>query len=483
MLLSVIIPARNERYLQKTIENVLENSGEDTEIIAVLDGYWPDPPINDHPRVKLIHHTEPIGQRRAINEAAKIAQGEFIMKLDAHCAVDKDFDIKLAADCEKDWTVVPRMYNLDVNTFTPKLHKRTDYMYIGWNDKGELRSLYYSGDEWKRQHRKTEEIDDTMTCMGPGWFMRRDRFWELGGCDESQGGKAGWGQQGIEVAMKAWLSGGALKVNKKTWFAHWFRGEIGFPYEISGREIAETRKYSEELWLNNKWPKACVSFEEILNKFSPPGWENYKPMKTIADKEKIDDLNRFFYKYIHTDGRYMLWRGVPVLKMPTDLIIYEQVIWEKKPDIIIDIGTKFGGSALFYQDMLDMVGAGGKVITIDKYPMKKNKDSRITYLEKGSTDAEVLGKVKELVKGKTVMVVIDGDHRRPQVKRELVAYSQIATSGQYVVVEDCYSKVATLSGPGEAKDWFLSRSDKLKQTDLDKQFLIGFCRDGWLLKK
>jgi cephalosporin hydroxylase len=479
MLLSVLIAARNEVYLQKTIENVLENFEGDSEIIAVCDGYWPDPAINDHPRVTLLHHTEPRGQRASINEAARIAKGKYVMKLDAHCAVDKGFDVKLAADCEYDWTVVPRMYNLDVATWTPKLHKRTDYMYIGWNDKKELRSLYYPHKEWKKWHHRTQEIDDTMGCMGPGWFMHKDRFWELGGCDENQGGKAGWGQQGIEVALKAWLSGGSLKVNKKTWFAHWFRGDVGFPYEISGREIDQTRKYSADFWLNNKWPLAKRDINWLLNKFNPPSWE--QPMNI-----NVDELNNLFYKHIHLRKVDCNWKGVRLIKMPTDVMLYHKVIWENKPDFIIDSGTKFGGSALFYQDMLDMVGNGGKVISIDKFPSEKVKDPRVTYIEDGSTSEATIKYIKETVGDKSVMVVLDSDHSRQHVKRELVAYSDIVTPGQYLVIEDCYmykTGEAQLAGPGEARDWFLKRSRKLVQTDLDQQYLVGFCRGGWLLRK
>ena len=71
--LSVIIPARNETYLQRTIDNILENADGEIEIIAVCDGYWPDPPIKDHPFVNIIHHSEARGQRPSINEAARIA--------------------------------------------------------------------------------------------------------------------------------------------------------------------------------------------------------------------------------------------------------------------------------------------------------------------------------------------------------------------------------------------------------------------------
>ena len=62
---SVIIPARNEEFLALTIDDILSNIEGDTEIIVVLDGYWPDPPLKDNPRVTIIHHTEAVGQRAA----------------------------------------------------------------------------------------------------------------------------------------------------------------------------------------------------------------------------------------------------------------------------------------------------------------------------------------------------------------------------------------------------------------------------------
>ena len=294
--LSVIIPARNEKYLEKTIRNILENARGDIEILAVLDGYIPDPQIitNDN-RVIFIHNPESIGQRQSINKAARMATGKYIMKLDAHCAVDEGFDIKLAADCEYDWTIIPRMYNLDIETFQPKRHKVTDYMYIGWNEKNEMRALYYNGAERKKWHNRPDLIDDTMCCMGPCFFMHKDRFWELGGCDEGHGG---WGQQGIEVALKAWLSGGSLKVNKKTWFAHWFRAGVGFPYHLSGKTVDEARKYSMDLWLHDKWPLQKRSFQWVIDKFNPPGWGD----QTTTGLEELKDIHKDKICYIIGTG-------------------------------------------------------------------------------------------------------------------------------------------------------------------------------------
>jgi cephalosporin hydroxylase len=475
-MLSVIIPARNERFLEKTIRNVLQNARGEIEILPVLDGWIPDPQIviNDD-RVRFIHNPEPIGQRQSINLAARQARGKYIMKLDAHCAVDEGFDVKLAADCEYDWTVIPRMYNLDINMWKPKLSKRTDYMYIGWNEKKQLRSLYYSGNEWRKWHHKKELVDDTMGCMGPCFFMHKDRFWELGGCDEGHGS---WGSQGIEVACKAWLSGGSLKVNKKTWFAHWFRAsDGGFPYPISQHDVDRARTYAENLWLQDAWPAQKRKFSWLLDKFNPPGWTN---------EMNTDELNTLFYKHIHLRKTDCNWRGVRLIKMPSDVMLYHKVIWENKPDFIIDSGTKFGGSALFFQDMLDMVGNGGRVISIDKFPVDKQKDPRITYIEDGSTSDATIKYIKETVGNKSVMVVLDSDHSRRHVKRELHYYSHIVTPGQFLVIEDCYmyrTGKCELAGPGEARDWFLGKSKKLVQTNLDQTYLIGFTRGGWLRRQ
>lgn len=300
-MLSVLIPARNELYLEQTIRNVLDNAHGEIEIIAVLDGYIPEPQIviNDS-RVKFVYNETSLGQRAAINQAARLAIGKFIMKLDAHCAVGPGFDVILASDCEYEWTVIPRMYNLDVETWKPKLiedfthavrmGKLHDYIMMGQDKEDSLRTLYYPHDFNKKIHHESRDIliDETMSCMGCCFFMRRDRFWELEGCDENHGS---WGQQGIEVACKAWLSGGSLKVNKKTWFAHWFRGGggPGWPYDIDNKQVYHAKRYSEDLWLNDKWPLAKRKFQWLLDKFNPPNW---KSQVKVLDPEAIHKLIR-----------------------------------------------------------------------------------------------------------------------------------------------------------------------------------------------
>lgn len=295
MDLSVIIPARNEEFLGKTVDDILVNAEADTEVIVILDGYWPEPPIQDHPKVTVVHHTTPIGQRGATNEGARMSRAKYVMKADAHCSFDKGFDVKLIQDCRYDWTLIPRMYNLHVfdwkcmkcgrrsyqgprpekcpqcqhndlrmrNVWKPRRGTQTDSMRFD----SDLHFQY-----WK--DRKTEgDIVDTMSFIGAFWFMHKERYWELEGLDEGHGS---WGQVGTEVACKTWLSGGRLCVTKKTWVAHLFRTQFGWPYPITQKQVNKAREYSKDLWFDNKWHKQIHPLKWLVERFAPvPGWENH----------------------------------------------------------------------------------------------------------------------------------------------------------------------------------------------------------------
>lgn len=312
--LSILIPARDEHYcdidlLGETVKNVLVNTSERVEVVVVLDGYssqWPKQPLPVDPRITVIHHRTAIGQRAATNEAARVARGEYVMKLDAHCAISPGFDTELLREFQPDWTVVPRQFNLHVFDWkckqcgersyqSPKppkcakcgsrYHKqvlvwhptdgtgkergvsrggwknvRTDF----WRFDSNL-DFQYWGELGNRPESKGA-IADTMSLLGACWAMRRERYWELEGLDESLGS---WGDMGTELSCKSWLSGGRLVVNKNAWFAHFFRtGGIGFPWPGGGRkEVAKAR--GKEIWLNNKWPKQKYPLSWLIEKFKP----------------------------------------------------------------------------------------------------------------------------------------------------------------------------------------------------------------------
>jgi len=293
--LSVIIPARNEEWVYYTIHDIINHSKLNTEAIVILDGYMPND-IPKSPKVKIIYHSESIGQRAATNEGVKISNAKYIMKLDAHCALDDGFDIKLISEMKPEYTMVPRMYNLHV--FDWKCMKCGDRRYMGplptncpqcdnttdfkkklvWKPRLSRRSDFMRFDNtlhfqyWKNYEKRPEaqaDIADQMCCIGACWLMEREKYWELDGLDEKHGS---WGQMGVEIACKSWLSGGKQVVNKKTWFAHMFRTQpgFGFPYPNPG---IGARKYSRDLWINNKWPKAKYPLSWLLEKFWPvEGW-------------------------------------------------------------------------------------------------------------------------------------------------------------------------------------------------------------------
>ena len=304
--LSIIIPARNELFVAKTVENLLENiRGDKTEIIVVLDGQWADPGIPQHEKITILYYPESIGQRACCNRAVSISDAKYIMKVDAHCSFAEGFDVAMIKDMQPDWTFVPLMKNLHAFNWVCEsvLHldrkdkerqKHTRYQGksgdctvcgkptvrdILWFAKPSPNSTSYRfdntlhfqywGDYKKRQ---VGDLPISMSIQGSCFMVTKENWWAKELCDEKHGS---WGQQGTEVACKTWLSGGEVRINKKTWYAHMFRtqgGDFGFPYPNPG--ISKARKYSRELFLNDKWDKAIHPLSWLIEKFAPvPDWD------------------------------------------------------------------------------------------------------------------------------------------------------------------------------------------------------------------
>ena len=315
--LSVLIAARTEMFLRDTVEDVLAHAHGDTEIIVVLDGAPADPPLREHPRVRVLALDQSIGQRAAVNLAAKHSTARYVMKLDAHCAVAEGFDVALMADCDEDWTVIPQMRNLHV--FNRRCRSCGHELYQGpmarvscekcqsvagfdrvmvwkprngtrtecWRFDHELHFQYIDRKKPKFDYTKRPEfagdIVDAMTSIGACFFMPRARFWALGGLDERTGS---WGQFGVEVALKSVLSGGRHVMTRKTWFAHMFRTQgqgFGFPYPITGSQQDAARKYSRDMWLNNKWPGQIHPLSWWVERFAPvQDWHEPHGAKALA---------------------------------------------------------------------------------------------------------------------------------------------------------------------------------------------------------
>ncbi len=301
--LSILIPARQEEFLVRTIQDLLENTGEETEIIVGLDGYWPPEPIVDHPRVKVFHVTEPIGQRAMQNQLARLSRARYVAKVDAHCSFDKDFDKKMLSffkEMGDDMVAVPIMRNLHAFDWVcPERHRRYQSpsgpcrecgkpteKEIMWIGKLRPESTSYCFDsephfqyfgEYKRRPEYTQSVkngySESMSLQGSFFMSTRHNYWKYELCDERAGS---WGNQGLEVACAAWLSGLRVLCNHKTWYAHMFRtqgGDFGFPYRHTDSAINKTKNYIKEKYWNMKHPKQIHPVSWLVDKFSPvPGW-------------------------------------------------------------------------------------------------------------------------------------------------------------------------------------------------------------------
>lgn len=312
MDLSILIPSRNEMWLNKTIDDILEHIEADTEILVGLDGSWPEVGINQNERVNVFYCPNSIGQRAITNSLCKVARGKYIMKVDAHCAFDQGFDRKMLEAFKEtgdNVTMVPIMRNLwafDWKCYScgwkkyqgPTPDKCPDCgstkikRKVMWVAKTRPESYSYCFDpephfqyfgEYKSK--QVGNIVETMSLQGSCFMMTRDKYWELNVCDEGFGS---WGSQGIEVAVKTWLSGGRVLVNKNTWYAHLFRtqgGDFSFPYELSGHQVQSAKKQVRELFFNNKWDKQVYKLSWLVEKFWPvKGWTD-NDLKQLKENE------------------------------------------------------------------------------------------------------------------------------------------------------------------------------------------------------
>jgi len=195
-----------------------------------------------------------------------------------------------------------------------------------------------------------------------------------------------------------------------------------------------------------------------------------------------------FHKFYYNFGTYAntFWLGIPVLKTPTDLWIYQEIIHELKPDIIIECGTYQGGTALFLASICDLV-QHGKILTIDiEARSDRPHHPRIYYLLGSSTSQEVVTQVGRLVRGAArVMVILDSDHHKEHVLDELRIYSQFVTDGSYLIVEDTNVNGHPIRpdfgpGPMEAVEAFLKETQDLVIDKSREKFHLTFNPNGYL---
>jgi GT2 family glycosyltransferase len=243
MKLSIIIPSYKDSLLVKTINSLLENSelGDQIEIIAVLDGYWPSFELVQDPRVRYIHLGKNVGMRRAINAGVAISRGEFIMRADEHQMFGKGYDRILTETCEDNWIVTPRRYALDVVKWEIMDEiPVVEFMKLKIQDCGNgIRK--FSGVE--APGNVEQRIQESMAMQGSCWLMKRSWWDKVIGELQNEGYGPHY-QDSHEMVFKTWQNGGKLMVNKDTWHAHKHRS---FP-RTHNNGTKENPSNNEQCW-------------------------------------------------------------------------------------------------------------------------------------------------------------------------------------------------------------------------------------------
>lgn len=130
------------------------------------------------------------------------------------------------------------------------------------------------------------------------------------------------------------------------------------------------------------------------------------------------------------------WMGVPAWKNPLDAWIYQEIIHEVRPDVIVEVGSALGGATLYLAHLLDLLGEG-TVVSVDiDHSRFQARHERIVTVTGHSSSPAVLGRVGELCRNRRVLVIHDADHRKPQVLADLRAYAPLVSVGSYLIVED-----------------------------------------------
>ncbi len=207
------------------------------------------------------------------------------------------------------------------------------------------------------------------------------------------------------------------------------------------------------------------------------------------------ESNRAQYSYNFS------WMGRPIIQYPQDMIAMQEIIWEIKPDYIIETGIAHGGSLIYYASLLELIGHG-EVIGIDIDIREHNRKEieahpmikRIKMLQGSSIDKLKVEEIKTLIgDNKKIIVCLDSNHTHEHVMSELELYSPFVSFGSYIVVFDTIVEDLPEGYFSQKRPWGIANNPKtavqqfLKTNDnfivdeqIDNKLLISVAPQGYL---
>lgn len=202
----------------------------------------------------------------------------------------------------------------------------------------------------------------------------------------------------------------------------------------------------------------------------------------------VDAFHDLYYNGARGRGHLHLdtwWMGVLCQKCPLDLWIYQEILFEQRPDLIVETGTHSGGSTLYLAHLCDLLGHG-RVVSIDIESRPRPAHPRIRYVLGSSGDPVTIdAALADRVPGENVMVILDSDHSERHVARELELLAPLVRPGGYLIVEDTninghptYPEFGP--GPYEAVEKFLAANPAFEIDAAREKFMMTFNPRGYL---
>lgn len=205
-----------------------------------------------------------------------------------------------------------------------------------------------------------------------------------------------------------------------------------------------------------------------------------------AARRIVKRFHRLFFHQKFRTWANTRFLGVPVAKNPLDLWVYQEIIFEVRPDVIIETGTAHGGSAFYMATLCDLVGRG-RVVSVDIAPLGPlPRHERVQFVTSSSTDPATFESIRGAIRpGEVVMVVLDSNHARAHVLEEMRLYCGLVTPGSYMIVEDTNINGhpafwAHGPGPMEAVEEFLGSHPEFAADETREKYFFTFNPRGYL---
>ena len=182
------------------------------------------------------------------------------------------------------------------------------------------------------------------------------------------------------------------------------------------------------------------------------------------------------------------WMGVKAWKNPLDAWIYQEILFEVKPEVLVEIGSAHGGSTLYFAHLFDLIGQGS-VISVDFDRTRYIAEHpRISVVTGDSSSPAVVSEVKKLCAGRSALVIHDGGHDKQQVLKDMAAYAELVSIGSYLIVED---GIIDLFRPGDglgvwedgplaATDDFLAVHPEFEVDKTRERYILTYNPRGFL---